>query len=547
MKKYVLIFWLSILLLYFIPRLKIDYPVTYSEAKEGYTAYSVLKSGLDTNGDRPTLLFKSDNNYLSTLGVYLRIPSIMLFGLENAGLRVPGIMIGFVAVLAFYLLAFEITKNRSEAYMAVLLFTISAYFVQINLFNLGLTLCVLFVLISLLIFIKKKLIYLWITIPLIILSSIWGLVFAVLFSLFVIFHSSGVKKTITTAFLMMFAFSVIAKTNPFIIDYIKRSSLIGDIQLKSYSFVIERRLSFGSYMNSPLIMGTTNFNRIAHNKIFYASNEFFKSLIKPFNFESLTSAFQSGTILAKEEGLTNTLPRFFFWEIPLIFFGLTLLWIKNNRLLRIYLLTVFLTAVFYKEEAFFLLIPLSALGGTYLFSKVARSIKRKRVKYVVIFLGSIYLFGIFAFWDLLMNHRDKWVFANDLGQFRIWDTLRYENKESKLWITDRLGEPLYYYLYYKKIDPKYYLDNREVGPIVASGIKRVTRVGLVNFGSFKYFEAPRGRDETWVGFGGEFIGGNKRYEEFNNVTDGVIFKKIKDVKGDYKFIGSELWFVKTTI
>ncbi len=39
---------------------------------------------------------------------------------------------------------------------------------------------------------------------------------------------------------------------------------------------------------------------------------------------------------------------------------------------------------------------------------------------------------------------------------------------------------------------------------------------------------------------------NKDFGKITDVADGEIFKRIKNVRQENKFIGDELWFVKTT-
>jgi len=44
---------------------------------------------------------------------------------------------------------------------------------------------------------------------------------------------------------------------------------------------------------------------------------------------------------------------------------------------------------------------------------------------------------------------------------------------------------------------------------------------------------------------GEFVGENRDFGKITNVVDGEIFERIEGVKQENKFIGNELWFVKT--
>ena len=77
------------------------------------------------------------------------------------------------------------------------------------------------------------------------------------------------------------------------------------------------------------------------------------------------------------------------------------------------------------------------------------------------------------------------------------------------------------------------------------GIQRVVGIDKVEFRSFKYLNEPRGPNEIWAGMAGEFVGENRNFEEITEVSGGEIYKRIKKVKQDNKFIGNELWLVKT--
>ena len=152
------------------------------------------------------------------------------------------------------------------------------------------------------------------------------------------------------------------------------------------------------------------------------------------------------------------------------------------------------------------------------------------------------------FFDSLYFRQKQWLPQNDLRHYQIWNTLTDENlKKGKVVVTDRLGEPIYYFLAYESFDPSSYLEDRKLGIVTPSGIQRVEGVANLEFRAFKYYEDARGSDEIWIGMAGEFVGENRNYSQINDVYDGVIYKKIKEVKQVNKFIGSELWFVKTTL
>ncbi len=178
--------------------------------------------------------------------------------------------------------------------------------------------------------------------------------------------------------------------------------------------------------------------------------------------------------------------------------------------------------------------------------QLKKILKPSYFKAAILLISVLLFFSYTSFLDLLWFHEYSWSKEQDLRQYQIWDTLTTRDlEEDKIIVTDRLGEPVNHFLYYEKVDPAFYQEQRKLGVITSAGIRRVEKVGNVEFKSFKYFESPRGPNEYWVGMAGEFVGENRDFGEITNVIDGEIFKRIKGVKQENRFIGDELWFVKT--
>ena len=217
---------------------------------------------------------------------------------------------------------------------------------------------------------------------------------------------------------------------------------------------------------------------------------------------------------------------------------------KQHKLLVVSALA---TVVIFSKETLVYLLPFLALGYTILLTYLWQI--RFFLRPALISLGLLFLVITYAsFYDLLNYHQEKWLPENDFRQYQIWNTITNQDiNEKKVIVTDRLGEPAYYYLYYKKVDPNVFREGKALSTNSSSGIQRVNRVGGVEFKSFKYFESPRGKDEVWVGMGGEFLGENQKFKDVSNVTDGVVFQKILGVNQANKFLGDQLWFVKTTL
>jgi 4-amino-4-deoxy-L-arabinose transferase-like glycosyltransferase len=78
--------------------------LTSDEASLGYNAYSILKTGRDEYGKVLPIIFKSFGDYKPGLYVYLTVPFVAFFGLNEFAVRLPGAIAGIMAVWLVYLL-----------------------------------------------------------------------------------------------------------------------------------------------------------------------------------------------------------------------------------------------------------------------------------------------------------------------------------------------------------------------------------------------------------------------------------------------------------
>ncbi len=109
-----LIIFVSIFLRFY--RLGMNTPsLTWDEASLGYNAYSMLKTGADEYGAKFPLSFRSFDDYKPPMYVYLTIPSVALFGLNEFAVRLPAAIIGIMAVLIVYFLVKEILLSWDKS------------------------------------------------------------------------------------------------------------------------------------------------------------------------------------------------------------------------------------------------------------------------------------------------------------------------------------------------------------------------------------------------------------------------------------------------
>ncbi len=97
---------------------------TPDEAAFGYNAYSILQTGMDEWGTPwyrlPYKNLRSFGDYKMPLYVFLSLPSIKLFGLNEFATRLPNALIGTLAIVSVYLLSKKLTSDNTALITAAL-------------------------------------------------------------------------------------------------------------------------------------------------------------------------------------------------------------------------------------------------------------------------------------------------------------------------------------------------------------------------------------------------------------------------------------------
>src|SRR3989337_3736551 len=83
----------------------------WDEASIGYNAYSLLKTGADEYGNKLPLTIRSFGDYKPLVYIYLDVPSVLAFGLNETGVRFPSAVFGFLSVIVIYFLVKEIFRD----------------------------------------------------------------------------------------------------------------------------------------------------------------------------------------------------------------------------------------------------------------------------------------------------------------------------------------------------------------------------------------------------------------------------------------------------
>jgi 4-amino-4-deoxy-L-arabinose transferase-like glycosyltransferase len=109
--------------------------LTPDEAALGYNAYSILKTGKDEYGNLLPIIFKSFGDYKPGLYIYLTVPFVALFGLNEFAVRLPSALMGVAAVWLIYLIVRELFPREKKFSILNSQFSISeiaAFLLAIN-------------------------------------------------------------------------------------------------------------------------------------------------------------------------------------------------------------------------------------------------------------------------------------------------------------------------------------------------------------------------------------------------------------------------------
>jgi hypothetical protein len=432
--------------------------LNWDEVSIGYNSYSILKTGSDEWGEFLPLSFRAYGDYKLPGYVYLDIPFIATFGLNEWGVRAPSAILGVGFVFLIFLILRNLVGSRValwgsliaailpwtliisrialEAHLALFLTTLGFY-----LFLLGLK--------------EKKFLYF---------SSIcFGLtifsynssrvVTPLLVAAFSLVYLNDLKKYKKIAFLSLLIFLVffsVALPKALLQDSSARYRWTAVVDEGAINRINEQR---GLSKLPPLL------NRAKNNKVVFVITESSKNYISHFNPNFLfLNGGSNYQFSVPGSGLLYPV------LIPFLFLGIWQYITQRKKwqvLTLIWLLSAPLPAAITRDSPHALrslmLIPpiifLCASGIDQL-----STIFRKKVQIVsVILLFSLFL-SLFYFWknysgDYIKNY--SWSFQYGY-QEAIDYTKLYGAGYEKIYFSKKYGEPHEFVLFYLKYDPDKY-------------------------------------------------------------------------------------------
>lgn len=104
--------------------------LNWDEVSHGYNAYSILKTSRDEWGQfLPLANFRAYGDYPLPVNLYLTIPSIIVFGLNEFAVRFPSALLGSLIIVVEYFLSYSIIRNKKVALLSALFLAISPWLI----------------------------------------------------------------------------------------------------------------------------------------------------------------------------------------------------------------------------------------------------------------------------------------------------------------------------------------------------------------------------------------------------------------------------------
>lgn len=457
------------------------------EADTGYSALSIIKTGMDPYGHFLPLQFQGQANiYRAPLYTYSVIPSVVFFGLSPFSVRLPSALFGLVFVLSIYFLSIKLFGKKDTALFAALLAAINPWSIHISRTGLEVNLCLTLITLGITTFLyygKNK--------YFIVLS-------ALLFGLSVFaYHAAKIVTPLLIILLFAFYFKpllerfrvVIVSFFVFVIFYglMLSLALFGEGAAEYYNVSIFNPEIASKVVNSQRTstLAPLSISSVFANKPLYYSREFVNKYIGPLSVNYLFVNGESSL----DKGIGN-FGEFYIFELPFFVIGWVMLFLKKRKIywflfgwLLIALIPGGITTTGYYTYRDVAMLPVPILVSGFGIAQSLLFVKQKYKKY--------FKLGVFAFASIsfvfVANFLYLYFFAYPVYSRDWWG---YNQKETLEFISqnDKKYDNIYIqggrdwaslHAFYSSIDPAkfqrsfkninkgvYKIDNISIGEIV---------------------------------------------------------------------------------
>lgn len=479
---------------------------TADEAAQGYTAYSILKTGKDEWGVRLPLSPRSFGDFKPPLYTYLTVPSIAIFGLNEFAVRLPSAVFGVLAIFATYLLVKELFQKEKLALLAALFLAISPWHFCFSRSAVEANLTAFFFPLGLNFYLKglKSSKYFPFA------ALFWGLnlytyhsarLFTLIFLLFIIWRSGNKILTLNREIIIVGLLLAIFVL-PVVVGIVAGGggSRFLDVSLFNPTdrWQEVRTRQFESLFPFPL-------PRIFDNKLTWIVDKFIKNYLSYF---SLTFLFSEGSPDISYANLPGR-GLLYLWQLPLLLSAIFFLYKRKEKMSFFLLLWLFLAglpASLSKESAHAnrasTFLPLwsilSAYGAFFSWDCLAKHFSGLVKKVALLICFMILLLSLVFFLEDYFFHA-PFKLAQGLS-YGYREAINYldkvEGNYDKIVMTKRFSEPQIFVAFYQKYDPlKYQQESQDFLRYEEEGWVFLDQMGVYRLGKYEFRDLNWGADK----------------------------------------------------
>jgi len=466
--------------------------LAWDEASWGYNAYSLGIDGRDEFGRfLPLDYLESFGDFKPPVYAYLDVIPVKLFGLTEFAVRIPSALFGTLTVLVTYFLTKRIFWNSKSkelyALLSALFLTISPWHIMLSRAAFEANIATFFIVGGIWLFLKG------------IQEEKWYITIAIIFFVLSIytFNTARIVAPILVLFLgLIFRKSLIENKKQTFISVLIGILLI--LPTLGFLFTPAASLRFKevNIFSDIDVIKTTNqemandketlLSKILHNRRVAYSLSYIKHYFDNFNPNFL---FIKGD--GNPKFSTQDVGQMYLWDLPFFVVGILILFRKKTGfwwIIPAWMLIGVLPAATARETPHALRIettlPTFQILSAYGFAQFLFYVRnyKKLFKPAVVVLGLLLLANFFYFFRNYNVHY-PYIFSGE-WQYGYKESIEYvksvQDNYGKIYITNDLGRPYIYYLFYTKTDPRIFRKDSIVQRD-AFGFVTVDRFGKYHF------------------------------------------------------------------
>ncbi len=445
--------------------------LTWDEAALGYNSFSLLKTGADEHGQIMPLVFKSFGDYKPGLYVYITVPFTAVFGLNEFSTRLPSAIVGTLLIIAVYLLTSHLSGTRSGLFASVML-TISPWAIIFSRGAWEANLALLLTTLGATLFLRKKFVLASIMLGLTFWTYQGSKLFTplILLALLVSLRPKWTTLVRPLAVLTIFVF-------PLIVNLKTQSGRLRVFSLFNYTRTAD---SINQILNQDTSTTSSPLFVLYHSEVY----DQLRGIVQRYlNHLSPRFLFSEGDWSNPRHALPFYGYLHFPEVIPIILGLYALIMSKShrNKLIWLWLLLSPLPSALSRDivsgvRSLPMVIPLSVIGG------IGLSVMFKNKLMTLVYFAFL-AFSTVYFMDLYFVHSPFYFSKYWMTPYKQAVAIVNQNKDkyNRIVFSTSLGQPYIYFLYYNKIDPRFFLSHSKSVDNIYGDVGEVSFFDGINF------------------------------------------------------------------